>query len=77
MKKTAHGTDTPVERLSGPVERVTFDSEESGFCVLRTKVRGHLELVTVMGSAASITAGASTEMHDLVVLKARKHRIDN
>jgi hypothetical protein len=31
--------DTPVERLQGAVERVTFHSEESGFCVLRVKVR--------------------------------------
>jgi exodeoxyribonuclease V alpha subunit len=38
MKKPAHSTDTPVERLSGSVERVTFHSEESGFCVLRAKV---------------------------------------
>ena len=56
MKKPAHSTDTPVERLSGSVERVTFHSEESGFCVLRAKVRGQHDLVTVIGSAASITA---------------------
>ena len=35
---TSH--DTPMERLSGSVERVTFHSEESGFCVLRVKVKG-------------------------------------
>jgi exodeoxyribonuclease V alpha subunit len=39
------------------VERVTFHSPESGFCVLRVKVRGHRELVTVVGAAAAITAG--------------------
>jgi exodeoxyribonuclease V alpha subunit len=61
MKKPAHSTDTPVERLSGSVERVTFHSEESGFCVLRAKVRGQQELVTVIGSAASITAGEYIE----------------
>ncbi|MBV5330291.1 MAG: ATP-dependent RecD-like DNA helicase [Chlorobium sp.] len=54
-------TDTPTERLSGSVERVTFHSEESGFCVLRVKVKGHLELVTVIGSAASITPGEYVE----------------
>ena len=37
----AAGTDIPVERLSGSVERVTFHSEETGFCVLRVKVKGH------------------------------------
>jgi len=31
------------ERLSGSVERVTFHSEETGFCVLRVKVRGQRE----------------------------------
>jgi exodeoxyribonuclease V alpha subunit len=54
-------TDTPIERLTGSVERVTFHSEETGFCVLRVKVKGHLELVTVIGSAASITPGEYIE----------------
>jgi exodeoxyribonuclease V alpha subunit len=44
-----------VERLTGSVERVTFHSEDSGFCVLRTKVKGHHDFVTLIGSAASIT----------------------
>src|SRR6266700_2706557 len=30
-----------MEQLTGAVERVTFHSEETGFCVLRVKVRGH------------------------------------
>ncbi len=45
------------EPLSGLVERVTFHSAESGFCVLRVKVRGHRDLITVLGSAAEIHAG--------------------
>jgi exodeoxyribonuclease V alpha subunit len=45
------------EALSGSVERVTFHSEESGFCVLRVKVRGQKDLITVTGSAASISPG--------------------
>jgi exodeoxyribonuclease V alpha subunit len=57
----------PLERLHGSVERVTFHSEESGFCVLRTKVRGHRELVTVVGNAASITPGEYIEAHGLWV----------
>jgi hypothetical protein len=39
------------------VERVTFHSPETGFCVLRVTVRGQRELVTVVGAAASIGAG--------------------
>ena len=59
--KQPQKSDTPVERLSGSVERVTFHSEESGFCVLRAKVKGERELVTVIGSAASITPGEYIE----------------
>jgi exodeoxyribonuclease V alpha subunit len=54
-------TDIPVERLSGLVERVTFHSEESGFSVLRVKVRGERDFVTVIGSAASVTPGEFVE----------------
>ena len=59
-KDAAH-RDTPVERLQGSVERVTFHSEESGFCVLRVKVRGQRDLVTVVGTAAVVTAGEYVE----------------
>src|SRR5271155_4084389 len=45
------------EVLAGLVERVTFHNAENGFCVLRTKARGHRDLVTVVGQAASISAG--------------------
>jgi exodeoxyribonuclease V alpha subunit len=53
--------EAPVERLQGSVERVTFHSEESGFCVLRVKVRGQRDLVTVVGTAAVVTAGEYVE----------------
>ncbi len=52
---------TSLEVLSGSVERVTFHSEESGFCVLRIKVRGQQDLVTVTGSAATISVGEFIE----------------
>ena len=48
------------EALAGLVERVTFHSGESGFCVLRAKARGHRDLVTVVGHAAAISAGEWT-----------------
>jgi len=51
----------PSEHRQGSVERVTFRSLESGFCVLRVKVRGRRELVTAIGSAASITRGEDVE----------------
>jgi exodeoxyribonuclease V alpha subunit len=45
------------EVLAGLVERVTFHNSDNGFCVLRTKARGHRDLVTVIGHAAMISAG--------------------
>jgi exodeoxyribonuclease V alpha subunit len=45
------------EVLGGLVERVTFHNAENGFCVLRAKARGHRDLVTVVGHAATISAG--------------------
>jgi exodeoxyribonuclease V alpha subunit len=45
------------EVLAGIVERVTFHNAESGFCVLRVKARGHRDLATVVGHAATISAG--------------------
>ena len=45
------------EVLAGLVERVTFHNSENGFCVLRARARGHRDLVTVVGHAATISAG--------------------
>ena len=45
------------EVLAGLVERVTFHNEENGFCALRVKARGHRDLVTLVGHAATIAAG--------------------
>src|SRR5271166_3512063 len=46
-----------LEVLAGLVERVTFHNEENGFCVLRVKARGHKDLITTIGHAATISAG--------------------
>lgn len=61
-----------LEHLHGSVERVTFHSEATGFCVLRTKVRGNRDVVTVIGSAPSITAGEYIECQG-VWINDRKH----
>jgi exodeoxyribonuclease V alpha subunit len=45
------------EILAGLVERVTYHNVENGFCVLRAKARGHRDVVTVVGHAATIAAG--------------------
>ena len=49
------------ESLTGIVERITFHSPESGFSVLRVKVKGQPELVTVVGSATSVSCGEILE----------------
>jgi len=56
-----HSADNPLEKLQGSIERVTFHSESSGFCVLRVKVKAQREPITVIGSAASVTAGEYIE----------------
>jgi exodeoxyribonuclease V alpha subunit len=43
--------------IGGTVERVTFHNPDSGFCVLRLKVPGRRDLETVVGHAASVSAG--------------------
>jgi exodeoxyribonuclease V alpha subunit len=48
---------TPQDGFSGLIERVTFHSEETGFAVLRVKVKGHRELVTVVGALATVNEG--------------------
>jgi exodeoxyribonuclease V alpha subunit len=51
-------TATPLpESLSGLIERVTFYDEDAGFGVLKVKAQGHRDLVTVVGSLPSVSAG--------------------
>ena len=47
----------PSDREAGLVERVTYQNAENGFCVVRVKAPGHRDLVTVVGHAATISAG--------------------
>src|SRR6201987_477101 len=45
------------EQISGFIERVTFHSDESGFCVLRVKMKGQRDDVTVVCCLPTVTAG--------------------
>ena len=47
----------PPESLSGLLERVTFFNEETGFAVLKVKVKGRREEATVVGSLAAANPG--------------------
>jgi hypothetical protein len=54
MKPTQESSAQEV--LAGLVERVTFHNGENGFSVLRAKARGHRDLVTIVGHAATPAA---------------------
>lgn len=43
--------------LNGLVERITYHNEENGYCVLRVKVKGNLDLITVVGYTSCISPG--------------------
>ena len=60
MASTARTVET--EALAGLVERVTFHNPDNGFCVLRIKARGQRELITVVGHAATVSAGEFVQM---------------
>ena len=55
MKVEAQPSDREV--LAGLVECITYQNADSGFRVVRVKARGHRDLVTLVGHAATISAG--------------------
>lgn len=50
-----------VEYVKGTIERVTFHSEESGFCVLKVQTKKQPDLITVIGSTMTVQAGEFVE----------------
>jgi len=57
MERKTFYADQQEITLSGIVERVTFHNEDNGFCVLRVKVKGQRDLVTVVGYAPLVNGG--------------------
>ena len=57
-----------LQQISGQVERVTFHSSETGFAVLKVKVRGQRELVTVVGSSPKVSPGEWLEAQGVWVI---------
>jgi len=55
--RTEQPSARPHESLSGLIERVTFFNEENGWAVLKVKAKGHRDLVAVVGSMPSVSAG--------------------
>ncbi|MDR1060668.1 MAG: AAA family ATPase [Clostridiales bacterium] len=52
-----------MEKLRAVVERLTFVNEQNGFSVIKVKVAGVPDLVTVVGKFAGINAGSAAEFH--------------
>jgi exodeoxyribonuclease V alpha subunit len=50
------------ETIQGYVERITYANEENGYSVVKIKVPGRKDLVTVVGSFVSITPGEMLRM---------------
>ncbi|RYE04948.1 MAG: hypothetical protein EOP33_08040 [Rickettsiaceae bacterium] len=48
-------------RITGLVERVTFHNPDNGFCVIKVKVYGKRDLVTIIGNSPTILAGEYVE----------------
>lgn len=47
----------PQEKLTGTVERIIFQNETNGYCVIRLNVEGEADMVTVVGYATSVSEG--------------------
>ena len=46
-----------MNRIRCVVERITFQSPDTGYSVLKVSVKGYQELVTVVGNLADAVAG--------------------
>ena len=57
-----------MERLRGVVERITYANEETGYSVIKIRCKGYIELVTVVGSMATVNVGS------VITIKGRGSR---
>lgn len=55
-------SNSPLQTLTGIVERVTYHNPENGYTVAKLKAPRELDLVTVVGTFARITAGESLRL---------------
>src|SRR5260364_29605 len=62
MPLTVHAA-APTETLTGIIERITFHSETTGFCVLKVQVKGKRDLIPVVGTALNLNVGQSIDAH--------------
>lgn len=45
------------EDLTGLIERITFHNQDTGFFVIKAKVKGHRDLITLVGSSQTVSVG--------------------
>jgi exodeoxyribonuclease V alpha subunit len=50
------------EKIQGQVERITYSNEENGYSVIKVKVRGRRDLMTVVGNFVAVTPGEVLRM---------------
>ena len=58
-------TDIPLQSLEGTIERLTFQSEETGYTVARLVPKGKKHEVTVVGALAGVQVGESVRLRGL------------
>jgi exodeoxyribonuclease V alpha subunit len=63
-----------MEKLRAVVERLTFVNEQNGFSVIKAKVAGVPDLVTVVGKFAGLNAGAGAEFQGKWIVDAKYGR---
>ena len=51
-----------MEQLRGVVERITFRNEQNGYSVIKCRVKGYDDLVTVVGAMPDVHVGSVLEM---------------
>lgn len=53
-----HSTPTKAEILRELVDRVVFHNEENGYCILKAVPEGKRDVVSLIGRAPGLVAGA-------------------
>jgi len=54
-------SEVALDGVKGHIERVTFHNPDNGFCVLKAQVKGQKDLVTVVGTLATVNPGEPFE----------------
>lgn len=67
MPKSPTASQLEATELEGTVERVTFYSDSSSFCVLKVIIAGHKDIATVVGKSLQVSEGTTVTCKGLWV----------